>query len=215
MKLKDFELSRLNAFLGLDTSKIVTLTMYLWYRLRGKRIVAHTKARFKGVHRIHTHDNLYVGTSYIGFSHKGDVTYVNVRGSLVVKSVFSIGRGCRVDIGPGAVCELGSGYINANTRLVIVHGLKIGHNVAIAWDCEFIDEDFHELIWEGKRNKEKEIEIGDHVWIGSNVRVLKGVKIGKNNVIAAGSVVSKSFPEENVLIAGNPARIIKINIDWK
>jgi acetyltransferase-like isoleucine patch superfamily enzyme len=110
---------------------------------------------------------------------------------------------------------LGSGYINANTKLVIMHGLKIGHKVAIAWDCEFLDEDFHELSWEGKRDRDKVIEIGDHVWIGSNVRVLKGVKIGKNNVVAAGSVVTKSFTEENVLIAGNPAKIIRTGIDWK
>ena len=208
-------LNRLSALFELDTNKITTMGRYLYYRLRGKRIIAHSGARIEGVCRISTYGNLYLGTSYVGFSHRGDLTYVNVRGSLVVKSVFLIGRGCRVDIGPDATCELGSGYINVNTRLVIMHGLRIGRNVAIGWDCEFLDEDFHEIRWEGKKSRANEIEIGDHVWIGSSVRVLKGVRIGNNSVVAAGSVVTKSFPEENVLIAGNPARITKTDISWK
>jgi hypothetical protein len=82
------ELERLEGFSNLDTNKVVTLARYLWYRLNGKRIIAHTKAKIRGVRRIHTDNNLYVGTSLVGFSHKGDVTYVNVRGSLAVRSAF-------------------------------------------------------------------------------------------------------------------------------
>ena len=59
------------------------------------------------------------------------------------------------------------------------------------------------------------IEIGRHVWIGSGVKILKGVKIADNTVIAANSVVAESILEENVLIAGNPAHIIKRSITWE
>jgi acetyltransferase-like isoleucine patch superfamily enzyme len=50
--------------------------------------------------------------------------------------------------------------------------------------------------------------IEDNVWIGMNAVILKGVTIGENSVVAAGAVVSKSVPA-NVVVAGNPAVIVK------
>ena len=54
----------------------------------------------------------------------------------------------------------------------------------------------------------KKVVIGNNVWIGGGVTILPGVCIGNNVVVGAGSVVTKSFPD-NVVIAGNPAKIIK------
>lgn len=54
----------------------------------------------------------------------------------------------------------------------------------------------------------KPITIGDNVWIGGGSVVLMGVNIGKNVVIGAGSVVTKDI-SDNVVVAGNPARVIK------
>jgi len=52
------------------------------------------------------------------------------------------------------------------------------------------------------------IEIGDNVWVGGGAIINPGIKIGNNVVIGAGSVVTKDIPD-NVVIVGNPARIIK------
>ena len=52
------------------------------------------------------------------------------------------------------------------------------------------------------------------MWIGTNSIILKGVIIGDNSIIAAGSIVTKNVPE-NSLVAGNPAKIIKQNIKWE
>ena len=53
-----------------------------------------------------------------------------------------------------------------------------------------------------------EVTVGDNVWIGGSVTIVPGVHIGNNVVIGAGSVVTKDIPD-NVVAAGNPARVIK------
>jgi acetyltransferase-like isoleucine patch superfamily enzyme len=55
---------------------------------------------------------------------------------------------------------------------------------------------------------EKDIFIGDNVWIGANAVIVAGVKIGNNSIVAAGSVVTKEVPE-NVIVAGAPAKTVK------
>ena len=58
------------------------------------------------------------------------------------------------------------------------------------------------------------ILIGDNVWIGAYSIILKNTSIPNNTIIAASSVVSKSFTDENTIIGGNPAKIIKKNVIW-
>lgn len=55
------------------------------------------------------------------------------------------------------------------------------------------------------------IIIGENVWIGADVRINKGVIIGNNSIVASASVVTKDVPE-NCIVAGNPAKIVKENI---
>jgi acetyltransferase-like isoleucine patch superfamily enzyme len=65
----------------------------------------------------------------------------------------------------------------------------------------------NELIRKQNHNKKK-IIVGNDVWIGANVTILKGVSIGNGAVIGAGSVVTKDVPEY-AIAAGNPARVVK------
>ncbi len=55
----------------------------------------------------------------------------------------------------------------------------------------------------------KDIVIGDNCWIGINCSILPGVVLGNHTIVGAGSVVTKSFPEGDCVIAGNPAKILK------
>ena len=63
-------------------------------------------------------------------------------------------------------------------------------------------------------NRGNNIVIGDHCWIGKNVFICKNTKIPSNSIVGACSVVTKCFDEENIIIAGNPAKIVKRNINW-
>jgi acetyltransferase-like isoleucine patch superfamily enzyme len=155
-----------------------------------------------------------VGTGYVGFLNKHDRTFLNINGKLVIEGTVVIGKGCRLDICKGAVCTLRQCSITGQTNLIIAHSLEIGEGSVISWGCELSDEDWHDIKYEGKREKDLAIVVGRHVWIGSYVKILKGVHVGDNSVIASSAVVTRSFTEKNVLIAGNPAEIIKSAVEW-
>ncbi len=58
------------------------------------------------------------------------------------------------------------------------------------------------------------VKIGDHVWLGENAYIMKKAEISNNSIVGSCSVVTKKFEEKNVVIAGNPARICKRNVNW-
>ena len=63
-------------------------------------------------------------------------------------------------------------------------------------------------------NEGKDVIIKDHVWIGTRSQILKGVTINENAIVGAGSIVTQSVLE-NTIVAGNPAKIVKEDINWK
>jgi acetyltransferase-like isoleucine patch superfamily enzyme len=134
----------------------------------------------------------------------------------VLKSIgiVRIARDCKIYV--AGYLEIGNGtYINPNSLIFCRTKITIGDNCAISWNCEIIDDDMHTLIIDKNTGvSSKEIRIGNRVWVGSNVRILKGVNIGNNSVIASGSVVTHDVPE-NTLVAGIPAKILKDKIDWR
>lgn len=90
-------------------------------------------------------------------------------------------------------------------------GIFIGRNTIAGINLEIIDSDFHNLDPDkrmGYPYKVKPVHIGENVFLGSNVKILKGVTIGNNSVIANSAVVTKDIPE-NVIAGGNPAKILR------
>lgn len=134
-------------------------------------------------------------------------------GTLIVNGYFSIYAGADIRIVKDGVLTLNSGYINDFVQIVCAKKITIGNNCAIARNVVIRDYDAHEI--EGSiKNISEEIIIGNHVWIASNVTILKGVHIGDGAIIAAGAIVTKDIPA-NSLAAGIPARVIKNNVIWK
>lgn len=133
--------------------------------------------------------------------------------TLQVDRHFSIHSNARVSVAAGATLSLGSGYINSNAAIACFESITIGYDVAIAENVVIRDSDNHEIP-DGRHIKTRPVTIGNHVWIGMNSMILKGVTIGDGCIVAAGSVVNKSFPA-NCLIGGVPAKILKEHIQWK
>ncbi len=93
----------------------------------------------------------------------------------------------------------------ADAHIYIGRGTYIASNVGIIT----ANHDLNDL---SKAAPGKDVRIGENCWIGMNSMILPGVELGPHTIVGAGSVVTKSFPEGNCVIAGNPARVIR-NLD--
>lgn len=132
--------------------------------------------------------------------------------SLEVNGSFDIYSGSKIYINKGASLKLGSGYINHNLNLSCFESITIGKGCVISENVTVRDSDDHTIAGSSKPMTQP-IVIGDHVWIGMNVTILKGVNIGNGAVIAAGAVITKDIPE-NALVGGVPAKVIKTDVNW-
>lgn len=113
-----------------------------------------------------------------------------------------------------AEIDIGNNVGISGTTLYAWEKIKIGDKTIIGANTKIMDNDFHpikpedRLINDNSKIVPKPVSIGKNVFIGCNCLILKGTVIGDNCTVGAGSVVSGVF-EENCIIAGNPAKIIK------
>lgn len=114
----------------------------------------------------------------------------------------------------GANLTIGNNVGISNSTIACWNKVEIGDYVYIGGSCKIWDTDFHsidpiERRHKGDNNvKTAPITICDYAFIGGGSIILKGVSIGKNSIVAAGSVVSKDIPD-NEIWGGNPAKFIK------
>lgn len=140
---------------------------------------------------------------------------VKERRDFLSKILGKVGKNCNI-LPPfkcdyGYHIELGENFF-ANYNFIVLDGnyVKIGDNVWIAPNVGIYAAghpfDMEERI--GGLEYAFPVTIGDNVWIGGGVSIIGGVKIGKNSIIGAGSVVTKDIPD-NVLAVGNPCRVVR------
>ncbi len=131
-----------------------------------------------------------------------------------VKGNLKIFSGAKIFVNKNASLIIGDGYINNNITLHCFQRIEIGTDVAIADNVIIRDSDNHLIMSNANHLVSQPIQIGNHVWIGMNAMILKGVTVGNGAIIAAGSVVTRDVPE-NCMVAGVPARVIKENVQWE
>ena len=121
------------------------------------------------------------------------------------KTTFYIINGAKVVIGEN--CGISNSICAAK-------GITIGNRSIIGGNCCLYDTDFHSIDYRERQNKPDigiktaPICIGEDVFIGANSMLLKGITIGDRSIVAAGSVVTRDIPADQ-LWGGNPAKKIR------
>lgn len=95
--------------------------------------------------------------------------------------------------------------------------IHIGEDCMLSRNIRINTSDFHSIIdieTSERINLPADVYVGNHVWVGNGATVHKGSHISDNTVIGANAFVNKKFMEPNVLIAGQPGKIVRSNINW-
>lgn len=175
--------------------------------------------------------------SSVCFDIKGDRNHIEVQDGCLLNGVtffirgddhrIRIGKGCRFNRGGSLWFEdhscsliIGDGTTFEDVHIAVTEPgskVEIGEDCMFAYDIDIRTGDSHSII-DAKSNKRvnfaEDIHIGKHVWVAAQSILLKGVSILDDSVVATGSVVTKRFEEKGVVIAGNPAEIVKRQISW-
>jgi len=194
----------------------VSKTLLTMFRLRSNalRILVFPRMHCK-IHRTAVVDGrgyLLLGKRWEGSAYMPSEFKLMSDTFLRVNGVFLIHTGCSISVNPGGRLILGSGYASNSITIDCFERIVIGEGVAISKGVTLRDSDSHSI--NGNSRIAAPIVIGDHVWIGLNATILKGVSIGDGAVIAAGAVVTRDVPSRS-LVGGVPAEIIKQDITWE
>jgi len=147
---------------------------------------------------------------------------VTIKSSFLSNLVGLYSRSIIVTRAPGASITIGNNVGMSGVTIYARKKIIIGDNVAIGGNSKILDNDFHPLDYETRNEllnnpkggdsdlvPAKEIVIGNNCFIGCNTIILKGTTLGNGFVVGAGAVVCGKFPD-NCVLAGNPAKIIKM-----
>ena len=136
------------------------------------------------------------------------------QGKVVFKGSAGFSKG--ISIRSSGYLEFGN-HFSTNVNCFISCSKKVifGDYCMLGWDVNVRDSDGHTVyVNEEPKESQKEVLIGNHVWLCSTSNVLKGTSLGDNSIAAYGSLVTSSFKEEGLLVGGVPAKIIQKNINW-
>lgn len=132
------------------------------------------------------------------------------------RTALGVSRPCILrTLRPGANISIGAESGLSGTVICAAVSVTLGRECLLGADVLIADTDFHPMKAAGRRHSDNyadiasaPIEIADNVFIGARAMILKGVRIGENSVIGAGSLVAADIPP-NVIAAGVPARVIR------
>ena len=129
------------------------------------------------------------------------ITASEVDDTVRVFPPFNINYGRRTTFGKGS-------FVNFGCTFLALGGITIEEGVFIAPHCVLATEYHPEDPAHRHELRTKPIVVKRNAWLGADVKVLAGVTIGENAIVAAGSVVTKDVPD-NMIVAGSPAKVIR------
>lgn len=143
---------------------------------------------------------------------QGSGTVVEIEDNCIIEGMIRVvrGEGGRIRIGKGTT------FGAVGISLHEAGEINIGEDCLFSTDIHMDVSDMHP-IYDGttrqRINPAKSVQIGDHVWLGQRVLLLKGATIGSGTVVGANSTVAGDLPG-NVIAVGSPARVVRENIVW-
>lgn len=147
-----------------------------------KNCITHNRIRVRGIQKISINANMVSAN----------------RGIIKMDELCEIEEGTLLKANGGVLSVGAHVFVNRNCSIVSYEEISIGTRTTIGPNVCIYDHD-HDYQNGGGFIKNK-ITIGENVWIGANVTILKGVSIGDNSVIAAGSVIYKDIPADTVAV---------------
>lgn len=144
-----------------------------------------------------------------------DNVCVNIASTQCFYNVF-----IRCCFGKGQVCKIGRNttICSANIILDALGSCIIGEDCMFSNSIQIWPTDGHSILdantGEILNEPKGAVTIGNHVWVGEAVRITKNARIHDNSIIGGGAVAYKNYEESNVVIAGNPGKIVRRNITW-
>jgi acetyltransferase-like isoleucine patch superfamily enzyme len=184
-------------------------------------IISHRVCLKEVKGKINIINNMRFGMIHIGFGdigifdRKKSRTIWQLSGVVNFAGKANIGHGSKISVS-GELTIGNDCSIVAETSIICRNKVNIGNNTLISWDNLIMDSDQHVIISLENYivNYDKEVNVGNNVWIGCRCTILKGSVIPNNSVVATNSLVNAIFNREHIIIGGNPANILKENITW-
>ena len=140
---------------------------------------------------------------------------LDIKGGVIFKGPGYMGNNSVIECGANGVITFGKNFgITGLFRIASRRKITIGDNFSSSWNVGVYDTDFHNMVkTDTKQTLEgnKKVEIGDDCWLCQNVTVLKGTVLPRRTTVSCMSLVNKDFKEENTILAGLPAKIVKRN----
>lgn len=139
-----------------------------------------------------------------------NLVILNENVNFISGNILCDGTRCKIEIDGGTSIQ--GAHINGQEHSEI----KIGRDCMFSGNIIIRTSDSHPIYdtSNGKRlTPAKSVIIGDHVWLGVSIYVLKGVTIGDNSIIGTGSIVTHDIPVSCVAV-DNPARVVKEGVNW-
>lgn len=127
--------------------------------------------------------------------------------------------GCKSVCVDNCLVYIGGNSTSGGTNILLRENnseVTIGQHCMLSCNIDIWCSDCHSVLdARGKViNAGRSVKIGNRVWIGKDVKIGKNTEISDNSIIGWGSIVTKKFDKPGVVIAGNPAKIVKENIKW-
>ena len=188
-------------------------------------VYPNTVIKLSGTFALPTHNaDIHTGMIRVGqpltwLIDKKCSTYLDVAGNLTFKGNTIIGHGSRILIGRSGNLTIGDHFsVSGCLRICCEHNIVIGCDCMFSWDVSLLDTDYHPIVNQDGvvTNRPRPISIGNHVWIGCNNTILKGVSIADDIVVSSGNTIKTSLRKSNSIYGkrSDDITLLRESVTW-